>query len=446
MNSSDYVNNQRKEYSLYVLQSRAIPAASDGLKAGGRRVLWTARDGKKYKSATLAGGTMPIHPHAMPEGAIDTLAAPYGNNIPLLHGEGAFGTLLNPTAYGASRYTEVKISQFTKDVVFRDIEIIPMQENYDGTLMEPVHFLPLIPIVLLNPSEGIAIGFASKILPRDLINIIETQLECLSGNKNIEDVFPNFTPTNNIAVGWEEDKNGNTRWSFEGDFVRVNSTTIQVTKLPYGLLHEKFIEHLNKLEENEDISLYTDSSKDVIDVEINFKRGVLDKLERHSVLELLKLTNNTTENMNVLNFDGTRVWSTNYVELIQQFCVWRLGWYQTRYERLKTLLQVDIQRYEDVLTAIKKNVGGSARKISSRSELKEFLTEIGVVNIDYIADLPIYRFTEEEKNKTELKLEEANNTLKYYDTLLSSESERRKIYVKELKEILNNYQQELYDV
>jgi len=157
---------------MYVMQFRSIPCVTDGLKAGGRRVLWTARDGHKYKSATLAGATMPIHPHASPESAIDTLAAPYGNNIPMFSGDGAFGTLINPTAYGASRYTSVKVSKFTQDVVFRDIEVVPMKENYDGTLEEPVHFLPLVPVALINPSDGIAIGFATNILPRALNDII----------------------------------------------------------------------------------------------------------------------------------------------------------------------------------------------------------------------------------------------------------------------------------
>ncbi len=106
---SGYVKEQRREYSLYTLQSRAIPHAADGLKAAARRVLWTARDGHKYKSATLAGATMPIHPHASPDSAINTLAAPYSNNLPLLKGYGAFGTLLNPTAYGATRYTSVSV-------------------------------------------------------------------------------------------------------------------------------------------------------------------------------------------------------------------------------------------------------------------------------------------------------------------------------------------------
>ena len=134
LTSSEYVNNERRGYSLYTLSQRAIPHASDGLKAAARRVMWTARNGKTWKSASLAGATMPIHPHASPEGTINTLAGQFSNNIPLLTGEGGFGTILNPTEFAASRYTSVSASAFANDVLFRDIEIIPMQENYDGTL------------------------------------------------------------------------------------------------------------------------------------------------------------------------------------------------------------------------------------------------------------------------------------------------------------------------
>lgn len=439
MNSSEYVNNERREYSLYVLQMRAIASITDGLKAGGRRVLWTARDGNKYKSATLAGATMPLHPHASPEGAINTLAAPYGNNIPLIQGDGAFGTLLNPTAYGAARYTSAKISKFTKDVVFRDIEIIPMVENYDGTLEEPKHFLPLVPIVLLNPSEGIAVGFASTILPRDLEDIINSQIAYLS-NKKFEEMMVAFMPTNNIAVDCIEDAKGNTKWIFEGAFKKINASTIRITKLPYGISHEKFIEKLMKLsDEGNFVVDFTDGSKDMFNIEVNFKRGMVDKTSKKDMLKILNLTKSVSENMNVLDFDGKHVLSTNYIEVIGKFCDWRLSFYKDRYERLAKLLRADIRRYEDIIIAIKRNVSGTAKKIGSRGELKEFLKEIGITHIDYIADLPIYRFTEEEKKKIDNKLKTANDTLAEYNTLLTSEPKRRKIYIQELRETLRKY-------
>ena len=432
--SSNYINDQRKEYSLYVLQMRAIPHAADGLKAAARRVLWTAKNGSKFKSATLSGATMPIHPHAAPESTINTLAAPYGNNVPLLKGEGAFGTLLNPTAYGASRYTSVSLSAFTKDVLFRDIEIIPLVDNYDETQKEPKHFLPLVPVVLMNPQEGIAVGFASSILPRTLDTIIDSQIQHLEG-KIVDDVYPAFSPTENYCQDWYEDKNENVRWVFKGEFNKLNATTIRITNLPYGIVHSKFISKLDKLEENGTIQEITDNSKNVYDIEIRFKKGTLRGLDDTAIMNLVGLINNTTENMNVIDFDGERVLGTDYVSMIKSFSDWRLAWYKTRYERLAGLLEVDIQKYKDILQAIKKNVGGVAKKIGSRSELKEFLTAIDIVHIDYIADLPVYRFTEEERKKVEAKLAEALKLMKQYRMLIKSEPNKSVMFSSSIRSL-----------
>lgn len=436
MNGSDYVNKERRDYSLYVLQSRAIPHAADGLKAAARRVLWTARDGKKYKSATLAGAAMPIHPHQSPEGAVNTLAAPYGNNISLLTGDGAFGTLLNPTAYGAARYTSVRTSSFCRDVVFRDIEIVPLRENYDGTLEEPAHFLPLIPIVLLNPQEGIAVGFASTILPRSLESIIKSQIAYLEGKEYYEEL-PHFVPTNQQAQDWIDDADGRmAKFIFYGKFEKLSATTVEITSLPYGVVHEKYIDQLSKLEDAGKIQEFEDNSKDYYSITVRFKKGTLRGLSEEDILGQLGLINTVSENMTIIDFDGERVLKTTYGEFIQLFCDWRLEWYYDRYKRLADLIAVDIQKYKDILQAIAKNVGGVAKKISSRSELKEFLTEIGIVHIDYIADLAVYRFTQEEKKKVQQKLKEAEAQLREYKALLKSKAKRRKVYIEELQEIL----------
>lgn len=431
---SQYVLGQRREYSLYVLQMRAIPSAADGLKASARRVLWTGKDGKKHKSAVLAGATMPIHPHASPEGTVNTLAAFYGNNIPLLTGHGAFGTILKPTAYGASRYTSVELSQFTKDVIFKDVEIIPMVENYDSTLMEPKHFLPLVPVALLNPTEGIAVGFATDILPRSLEDLIMVQLMHLQGKK-VTSPLPNFTPTNNAAV----DQNGS-RYTFEGEYKQTSASTVVVTRLPYGLLHEKFIDHLDKLcEDGKVVVDYEDSSKDTISVEVKFKRGQVNKLSRSQMMKTLKLVNNKSENLTLVSFDGETVWQPDTAEYIKAFTDWRLEFYVTRYQRLHNLVTEEIQKYLDILLAIEKKVGAIAARILNRSELKEFLETIGIVNLDFIADLPVYRFTEEERDKTRAKLDDARGREADYTKLLNSEEERKKIYADELKEVLKRF-------
>lgn len=441
MKSSEYIDEQRKSYSLYVLQSRAIPVIADGLKAAARRVLWVARNGDKYKTATLAGRTLPLHPHAPPDGVINTLAAPYGNNIPLFDGFGAFGTLLNPTAYGASRYTSVKVSQFTKDVVFADLDLIPMGENYDGTELEPQHFLPLVPVILLNPSSGIAVGFASNILPRSLEDIINYQVKYLKGQKRLPTVIPNFIPTNNPATV------NDGAYYFEGEIERVNTTTVRIVKFPFGLSHEKLTDHLDNLIEKQTIIDYEDNSKNVINIVIKFKRSVLSKYSDDELLALLKLRSREVENLTYIDFDGERVVpDTTPEQLIQSFTDWRLTWYLTRFQKRLEEVQQEIQRYKDILLAIKKNVGSAARQVQTRQELIDFLREIGVVNVEYIAGFPVYRFTVEEKNKVEEKLVEAKKKEKEYKELIKNEDKRKHVYIAELLGILTNYKKGTYTV
>lgn len=440
MEGSQYINDQRRFYSLYVLQSRAIPLLADGLKAAARRVLWVARNGDKYKTATLAGRALPLHPHAPPEGAINTLAAPYGNNIPLFDGQGAFGTLLNPTAYGAARYTSVKVSAFTKDVVFRDIDLVPMVENYDGTEMEPSHFLPLIPTILLNPTYGIAVGFATNILPRGLEDIIDIQLKVLRGTKTLpKEVLPSFAPLNTKAMEAEPGV-----FVFTGSVERINTTTVTITSFPFNTSHEKYTEFLDKLVEQGKIVDYEDNSKDKIDITVKFKRSELSKLSDGKLMTLLKLVSKESENLTYIDTDGETVCTSTSIEVIQRFTEWRLGWYYTRYEKRLAEVQEEIQRYKDILLAIKKKVGATAVKVEGRSELISYLDEIGVVNTDYIASFPVYRFTIEEKNKTEAKLTDALEREKRYKQLLSDEGERRKVYASELREVLKRYQKDGY--
>lgn len=446
--SSQYINDQRRAYSLYVMRMRAIPSITDGQKAGGRRVLWMARDGKKTKSATLAGATLPIHPHGAPEGAVNTLAAQYGNNIPLLKGESAFGTLLTPTEYSASRYTTVSASRFTQDVVYADIDIVPMQENYDGTLEEPVHFLPLVPVALLNPAEGIAVGFATNILPRGLDDLIVAQIAHLKGAKTISSPIPKFYPIKASAHAAEETPRG-VAYYFNGVLDINDTSTATITQLPYGQPHEKVIAKLDALMETGTLADYTDGTKNYTSIKLKFKRGYLKGIEDDEdrladLMNMLGLTVRHIENLNVLSFSGESVVNLTAPELIREFTSWRLEWYVKRYERLRDLLKIDIQRYLDIRTAIKNNVNTVAKKTKSRGELRDILAEFGIVYTDYIADLPIYRFTEEEYQKNEQRIKDAETLLDEYNSLLASETKRKAVYVSELQEVLKKFNNGAY--
>ena len=145
---SDYLLDTSRDYSIYVCESRSIPKVTDGLKDGQRKALYLLRNRQdKIKTISLAGEMISsglyLHGDSSASGAISLLAAPYTNNIPLLEGIGNFGTRVAPVeGIGAPRYTYVKRGTAAQNLVYQDLAIIPMQENYDGSTMEPVTFLP----------------------------------------------------------------------------------------------------------------------------------------------------------------------------------------------------------------------------------------------------------------------------------------------------------------
>lgn len=438
---SEYIEEQRKQYSLYVIQTRAIPNIADGMIFAMRRLLWTANNFKEIKTSSLAGNTLALHPHSPPEDTINHMASEWMNQYPLFQGHGAFGTLLSPDSFAAGRYTSVEISQFTKDVIFSDLDIIPLVDNYDNTLTEPQFFLPLVPLCLINPSQGIAVGFATNILPRKLSEVIELQLRYLQG-ENIDDciLVPYFKPTDSRAVERLEDTaRGNHRWRFEGEYVVKNSTDVVITKLPYGTTYSKYISYLSKLVEQDKINDFIDNSRDEINIIVKFPRGTVNEKTPDELVKFLGLSNNESENLTVLDFDGEGVLNITCGALIRMFTQWRLGWYTKRYQVLLDALEENIQKYQDILTAINNNVGSIAREIKNKQELITYLTSINIVNIDYIASLPVYRFTEDEKNKVEKNLKEALKQRKSYIKILNDEQLRISIYIDELKFISDKY-------
>ena len=170
---SDYL-----AYSMSVIVGRAIPALTDGLKPAQRRVLTAMKwlglrpDGKYMKSARVEGETMgKLHPHGGAYGVMVTLAAPWNNNLPLIDGQGNWGSSVDGAA--ASRYTECRLTPFSHDCLLADSETWQTTDNYDGSLQEPTELNVRVPLVLLNGQEGIGVGFATKIPPHSLRDICD---------------------------------------------------------------------------------------------------------------------------------------------------------------------------------------------------------------------------------------------------------------------------------
>jgi DNA gyrase subunit A len=218
INIEDEMRRSYLDYAMSVIIGRALPDVRDGLKPVHRRVLWAMHElGNTYnkpykKSARVVGDTIgKYHPHG--ESAVyDTvvrLAQEFSMRYMLIEGQGNFGSVDgdNPAAM---RYTEVRLQRLTNEVL-ADIEkeTVDFQPNYDESLSEPKVLPTKLPLLLLNGSEGIAVGMATKIPPHNLTEILDATISLIkeptiSIDKLIKIVpGPDF-PTAGFIYGREE--------------------------------------------------------------------------------------------------------------------------------------------------------------------------------------------------------------------------------------------------
>jgi len=188
------------DYSMAVLVGRAIPDLYDGMKPVTRRVLTAMKwlglrpDGRYMKAARIEGETMgKLHPHGGAYGAMVTAASWWTNNHPLIDGWGNWGSPTDGPA--AARYTEAKLTSFAWEALLQESETWVTRNNYDGSLQEPVQFNARLPFVLLNGSEGIGVGYATKIPTHNLRGVAKALRalvddDVLAAKNNLAPDFP----------------------------------------------------------------------------------------------------------------------------------------------------------------------------------------------------------------------------------------------------------------
>jgi len=436
---SSYLENEHRNFAIYTLQQRAIPFFN-GLKPVQQRCLWQLRNINKYeKVAKLTGLVMAIHPHGDSSiaDAINQMSGPYCNNIPFFDGHGAFGTRINPTAFGSPRYVSSKISTFTKEVIFKDWEIVELKPTYDETDMEPVMLLPLVPILLLNGIQGIATGYSTTILPRDLKDLVDEQIRVLQG-KAPKNPLPYSKPIDNQAIRDPENPN---KYQFLGEVEILDTQKARITKLPFGMTHTKVVEALAKMVDKGQIVDFIDKSKTEIDIIVTFKRAALKNKTSEQVVRKLKLTTGVTERIIVLHAETSEsvIEYDDAAQFIKDYTDWRLSFFPKRYERLIQLNLAEISRLKDIILAIDNDLGGQAKKIKNKSELVDFITKIGVNDIEYISSLPVYRFTKEEYDKAKNRIIELENQNKEYQSIIDDIDKQKSIYIEELKEVKRKF-------
>jgi DNA gyrase subunit A len=310
---TSYIN-----YAMSVIIGRAIPDVRDGLKPVHRRSLFAmwemgnTSDKPTKKSARVVGEVMgKFHPHgdASIYDTIVKMAQPFSYRHMLVQGQGNFGSVDGDSA-AASRYTEVRLFPYA-EALLADLEkeTVPFIPNYDESLKEPVVLPAKIPNLLVNGTDGIAVGMATKMPPHNLREVCAAVIGYLDNPEiSIEDLLrimpgPDF-PTGGVLMGVEGVKNAYT--TGQGRLVVRGVATIEesesgskgdriiVTELPYQVNKAQWITGIAEMVKDKKIDGITDlrdeSDKEGIRVVFELRKGtmspvILNTLYKHTALE-----------------------------------------------------------------------------------------------------------------------------------------------------------------
>jgi DNA topoisomerase II len=400
---SEFLSVEYKEFAMYVIEGRAIPSVIDGFKPTQRKIIhisnqiWKTGSEKTLKVFQLSGKVASDcyyhHGDMSLSNAIITMAQKFKNNAPLLEEDGQFGSLRSPQA-GAPRYIGTKLSENFR-LIYKDFELLEYKEE-EGESIEPQFFLPIVPAVLLNGSSGIAVGFASNILNRDIKSIIDACVKVLGG-KEPGEVKPSL---NGFTGDYIQDKENNKRWVIRGKFTRANTTTVKISELPPSMTYEKYEDILDKLVDDKVIVSYDDNCKDNIDYTIKFTRSDLDKLDDEKLVKLLKLEESSTEIFSTLDEYGKLMIFENTSDIIKYFVKFRLDYYHKRKQFLLDKLNKELKILSNRGRFIKAIIDGKLKVNNvSKSVIIEGIEAMNLEKIDdsydYLLRMPIYSLTKE---------------------------------------------------
>ena len=456
------------EYAMSVIVSRALPDVRDGLKPVHRRILYAMNESgylptkPHMKSARTVGDVIgKYHPHG-DSAVYDTmvrLAQPFSMRLPLIDGHGNFGSIDGDSA-AAMRYTEARLDKPAMELL-RDLdkETVDFQPNYDESLQEPQVLPARFPNLLVNGSNGIAVGMATNIPPHNLGETIDATCLMLDNpevsTQELMQVLPGPDfPTGGIIMGRKgildayETGHGNltVRAKCEIEEKKSGRYSIVVKEIPYQVNRKRLLEKLGELVRDKKLpeisNIHDAADRRGIDIIIDLKSNaipqvVLNKLFKHTQLQV-----GFGCNMLALVDGAPRVLSLKeilyyYIEHQKDVIVRR-----TRYELAKAEERAHI--LEGYIIALD-NIDEVIQIIRSSQTDKEAgarLTErFGLTKkqTDAILEMRLRRLTGLERSKIEEELKELREKIAYYKRVLSDESLVREIIKEELLEIKRKF-------
>ena len=483
---------QRKylNYALSVITSRALPDVRDGLKPVQRRILYAMAndlhlgpDARFRKSAAVVGDVMgKYHPHGDTAiyDAMVRLAQDWVMRAALVSGQGNFGSI-DGDSPAAMRYTETRLRPLAMELLAElGKKTVEWRPNYDGTRFEPIVLPSRLPNLLINGSQGIAVGMATSIPPHNLGEVVDACIALvpemmsrpaphaeggdagLSTSKLLSLIKGPDFPTGGQLHATKaellqvyETGSGSLRlrgeWRSEEDSRRGSGPIVVLTSIPYGVERKAIVEKVaeviisKKLPSLVDVR---DESTDVIRVVLELKRGtdpqlVMAYLYKHTPLAVSVQVNLTC----LVPTDNPEVAAPRRLglrEMLTQFLAFRystvtrrigfdLGELSKRIHLLEGFEKV-FDALDEVIKIIRKSEGkaDAAEKLMARFGLSEEQTEA-------ILELKLYRLAKLEILVVRKDLAEKRTEAKKLDTLLKSDEKRWNLVREELVEIKAKY-------
>jgi topoisomerase-4 subunit A len=260
------------EYASYVIKDRAIPHLDDGFKPVQRRILHTLfemDDGKFHKVANAVGQCMRYHPHG--DASIGDALVTLANKDLFIDKQGNFGNIFTGDPASAVRYIECRLSPLARETLFNP-EITEYVPSYDGRNREPVVLPAKMPVLLALGADGIAVGMATKILPHNLIELLETMIACLDDEQLL--VFPDF-PTGGLA-DVSEYNDGIGRVLVRAKLDTSDEKRIVIRELPFGSTTESLISSIEDASRKGKLKIagISDFTAEKVEIEVRLARGV----------------------------------------------------------------------------------------------------------------------------------------------------------------------------
>src|SRR5947208_3627636 len=488
VNIEEEMRRSYLDYSLSVIIGRALPDVRDGLKPVHRRILYTMQqmglqpNRATRKCARIVGDTMgKYHPHGnlAVYDALVRMAQPFAMRYPLVDGQGNFGSVDgDPPA--ADRYTEARLARVATALLEDlDKDTVDFRENYDGSEVEPDVLPARIPNLLINGSDGIAVGMATKIPPHNLTEIVEAAIMLVNNPATtLPEILkivkgPDF-PTAGIIHGkagiLDAYKNGRGRFTMRAkaaiETFSKDREAIIVTEIPYQVNKRYLIERMAELVNNkiiEDISdIRDESDRDGMRIVIELKRGaepqiVLNKLFKHTQMQenfsmiLLAVVHNQPKEMGLIR--AIQHFIDHRVDVVRRRTAYLLQKAKDREHILEGYLTA-LDHLDNVIAIIR----GSANRADARENLVTYFSgkkidinttgrapkldpekPFTTIQADAILELQLHRLTRLSIDEITKELNGTRESIAEYESILGSEKKLRKVIVKELEEVKKQY-------